>query len=255
MSTRDQSLNGRTVAAGLGLLAVSVTAAAQTASPAPAAQPPKGWQTTARLAAAMNRGNSDTVTVAGSVNTIKKWDRDEFTAGAAVNYGEESNRTTSSSLSGFAQYNHLFTDRLYAYGRVDALHDDLASLAYRVMLSPGVGYYVIKNDKMTLSGEVGPGWAIEQYHNESQKDYFTIRFGEKFGWQITKNARVWQTFDYSPQVDDWGNYFINAEVGIATKISEGFELSLIAQDTYRSRPATDRTENDFKLLAGVGYTF
>ena len=252
--TRKHSVNGaKAAASGLGLAVLSVATVGQAAEPA--AAPPKGWQTTARLAAALTRGNSDTVTVAGGVNTMKKWDRDELAFGAAVNYGEEEDRTTSSSLSGFGQYNHLFTDRFYVYGRVDALHDDLASLAYRVSFGPGAGYYFVKNDKITLSGEVGPGFVMEQYHNESQQEYFTIRFGEKFGWQITKNARIWQSLDYNPQVDDFGNYFLNAEVGIATKISEGFELSLIAQDTYRSRPADGRTENDFKLLAGVGYTF
>lgn len=247
--TRENSWDGAVIS-GLTLAILSTTAWAQAPEP-----PKKGWQTTARLAAAVNRGNSDTVTVAGSLNTGKKWDQNELAFGAAVNYGEESDQTTSSSVSGFGQYNRLFTERLYGYARVDALHDDLASLAYRVSFSPGVGYYVVKTDKLTLSGEVGPGFVMEQFHNESQKEYFTIRFGEKFGWQISKTARLWQSLDYSPQVDDFGNYLLNAEIGIATKISEGFELSLIAQDTYRSRPAEGRTENDFKLLAGVGYTF
>ncbi len=249
MTTRATSCD-RTLISGLTLALFSATALGQAPEPEK-----KGWQTTARLAAAVNRGNTDTVTVAGSVNTGKKWDQNELAFGAAMNYGEESDRTTSSSVSGFGQYNRLLTERLYGYARVDALHDDMASLAYRVTFSPGVGYYVIKTDKLTLSGEVGPGFVMERFHNESQEEYFTIRFGERFGWQISKTARLWQSLDYNPQVDDFGNYLLNAEVGIATRISEGFELNLTAQNTYRSRPAEGRTENDFKLLAGVGYTF
>lgn len=237
------------LASGLGLAAASLAALAQDA------EAPKGWKTSANVAAAMTRGNSDTVNVAAGLNTERKWDRDELAFGASVSYGEERDNVTASSISGYGQYNHLFTDRFYAYGRVDALHDDLASLAYRVALSPGVGYYLLKSDKFTLSGEFGPGFVMEKFHNESQQDYFTLRFGEKFGWQISKTSRLWQSFDYYPQVDDFGNYLMNAEIGIATKITEAMDLRLVAQDTYRSRPADGRTENDFKLMAGVGYTF
>lgn len=237
------------VASGLGLVAASLGALAQDAAA------PKGWKTTANLAAAMTRGNSDTVTVAAGLNAERKWDRDELSFGLNYSYGEDRDRTTASSISGFGQYNHLFTDRFYAYGRVDALHDDLASLAYRVAFSPGVGYYVLKDEKFTLSGEFGPGFVLEKFHHEDQHDYFTLRLGEKFGWQISKTARLWQSFDYYPQVDDFGNYLIQAEIGIATKVTEAMDIRLVAQDTYRSRPAEGRTENDFKLLAGVGYTF
>lgn len=237
------------VLSGLGLAAVATTALAQTA------EAPKGWKTTAQLGATITRGNSETTTVNGGLNTERKWAKDELAFGAAVTYGEDHNSVTASSITGFGQYNRLFTDRFYGYGRVDALHDDIANIAYRVTLSPGVGYYFLKNNKFTLSGEVGPGVVFEQLFNEDERTYATIRFGEKFTWQINKNARLWQTFDYQPKVDDWAEYVMNAEVGIATKITEHLDLRVVAQDTYRSRPAKDRKENDFKLIAGVGYTF
>lgn len=48
---------------------------------------------------------------------------------------------------------------------------------------------------------------------------------------------------------------MTAELGIATKITEALDLRGVASDNYRSRPAPGRTENDFKLVASVGYTF
>ena len=38
----------------------------------------------------------------------------------------------------------MFTDRFYGYARVDALHDGIADVEYRVTLSPGVSYYFAK---------------------------------------------------------------------------------------------------------------
>ena len=43
-----------------------------------------------------------------------------------------------------------------------------------------------------------------------------------------------------PQIDDWGNYVINAELGIETSISKSVNLRAYLQDTYRSEPATWR---------------
>ena len=69
-----------------------------------------------------------------------------------------SDRTKNADMArGFVQYNRLFTERLFGYGRVDALYDDVANIQYRVTLSPGLGYYFIKEPKTELSGEVGPG--------------------------------------------------------------------------------------------------
>lgn len=228
---------------------------------------PNTWKTTATIGAALTRGNSETLSVSGGINTQKNWDKNEVALGTGFAYAEDKDSVTASTINGFGQYNRLFSDRLFGFGRVDVLHDDVADIAYRIALSAGLGYYVVKTDKVTLTGEVGPGYIFERIgaerigpggtkeHYWDNRDYATIRFGEKFTWQMTQTARFWQTLEYQPMVEDWSDYVINAEAGIATKISEHFDLRLVAQDTYRSVPAAGRKENDFKLLAQIGYTF
>ncbi|MCX8109563.1 MAG: DUF481 domain-containing protein, partial [Verrucomicrobiae bacterium] len=199
--------------------------------------------------------------------TQKKWPKDEVALGTGFAYGEDEDSVTASSINGFGQYNRMFSGRLFVFGRVDALHDDIADVAYRVALSAGLGYYILKTDRLTLTAEIGPGYVFERIGAErigpggtvqrywDNRDYATIRFGEKFTWQITETARVWLAADYQPMVEDWSDYVVNAEAGIATRISEHLDLRLVAQDTYRSVPAAGRKENDFKLLAQIGYTF
>jgi len=245
----------------LGASAIA-TLIAQDAAPNPTA-----WKTTATLGAALTRGNSETLSVSGGINTMKKWQQNELSFGSGFAYSEDKDSVTASTINGFGQYNRLFSDRLFGFGRVDALHDDVSDIAYRVTVSAGLGYYLIKNDKVTLTVEAGPGYVFERIaalrdmgsgyvqRYWDDRDYATIRFGEKFTWQITKTARFWQGVEYQPRVDDWSDYVITAEAGIATKISEHFDLRLVAQDTYRSVPAAGREENDFKLLGQIGYTF
>jgi len=229
------------------------SAAEATADPA---VDPTAWKSSAAISVTLTAGNSDTMMVNGSVLSEKKWARNELSLGAGVTYGEDEDDVNASAVTGFGQYNRLFSDRFYAYARTDALHDDIAKVAYRVTLGPGAGYYFIKNDKFTLSGEAGPGIVFEKLFDEDDRAYWTVRFGEKFTWQINERSRFWQTVDYSPKVDEWvDDYVLTAEAGIETDITKHLALRVVAQDVYRSRPAEDREENDFRLMAGVAYKF
>lgn len=216
---------------------------------------PTRWKTTAAVAATVTRGNSETVTATASINTAKKWSSNELGFGTSVTYGEQRDETTASSVTAYGQYNRLLTERFFGYARADVLHDDIARINYRITLSPGAGYYFIKNDKFTLNGEVGPGYVIEKFRNQDEEDYLTIRFAERFTWAITDTSRLWQSLTFSPKIDEWEDHFIEAEIGIATKITTALDLRVVANYTHRSEPAAGRKKDDFKLMAGVGYTF
>src|SRR6476661_3530049 len=88
----------------------------------------------------------------------KKWGAHEMRLGADATYGELEEEKSAEALHGFAQYNRLFTQRAYGYARLDALHDAIADIEYRFTVSPGAGYYMIKNPSTTLSGEAGPAF-------------------------------------------------------------------------------------------------
>ena len=157
---------------------------------------------------------------------------------------------------GFAQYNRLFSDRIYAFARVEARHDDLADLAYRVALSPGAGYYLIKKTNMDLCFEAGPGYVFEKL-GSVENDYATLRAGEKFHYALSDRARLWQTLEWQPQVDKFNNYVANAEIGLEADLTKDkkFALRTFLQDTYANEPAPGREKNDVKLVTSVAYKF
>ena len=152
--------------------------------------------------------------------------------------------------------NRLFTERLYGYGRVDGLYDAVADINYRFTFSPGAGYYFIKKKTMDLSGEIGPSYIVEKL-GHSRENFATLRVAEKFHYQLSDQARVWETAEWLPQVDKFKNYIINAEVGIEADLSQSKKTSLrcYIDDTYNSIPAAARKKNDVKLVAAVAYKF
>jgi putative salt-induced outer membrane protein YdiY len=232
------------------LPAVVLPAVAQTATNTP----PRKWESSAALGATVTAGNSDTVLFTADVSTLRNWERDKFTAGVAGGYGEDNSEVNNEFLRSFAQYNRAITDRFYAYGRADFLYDGIADIDYRFALSPGVGYHLVKNDRMTLSAEVGPGYVWERLGGEDDS-YATLRVGERFTFKINDRARVWQSLEFVPQVEDFGNYFLSAELGVEADITKQISLRVVASNQYRSEPAPGSEENDFRLIAGVGYKF
>jgi putative salt-induced outer membrane protein YdiY len=221
----------------------------------PAAEPPKpAWESSAFLGLTLTRGNSDSVLFAANVKTSKKEKQNEWAFGADGTYGETDSVKNSQTLHGYGQYNCLFGDRLFGYFRADALHDGIADIGYRVVLSPGAGYYLIKEKATSLAVEVGPGYVFEK-RGGSDDSFATLRVAERFEHKFSDRARVWQSVEYLPEVGDWPNYVINFEAGIAATITKNVELSVVLQDNYINRPALGRECNDVKLISGVTCKF
>jgi putative salt-induced outer membrane protein len=231
---------------GAAVLACGGEAIAQTST--------NKWEKSASLGLSLTKGNSDTLLFTGDVLAARKWTQDELNLGASVSYGENSSVKNNESMRAFGQWNHLFSDRFYGYGRVEGLHDAVADVEYRVTLSPGVGYYFIKDERMRLSGEAGPGVVFEK-QGSIEKTYFTARLAEKFDYKISDRARVWQSVEFLPQIDDLNNYIINAEIGVEAALTKKTSLRVYVQDTYDNEPAPGRKNNDIKLVSAIALKF
>lgn len=255
-----------------GMVVGSLWIGAQIASaqdPAPAApkEPPKpkGWESSAAAGLTLTKGNSESFMATLTLNSSRKWERDEVLLGGGAGYGETKTvkwgdpsngekSKTQDYLMGFGQYNHLFTERLYGGVRLDGLHDAISGIEYRFSLSPILGYYLVKEQRTTLAGEAGPTFIYENKGGD-KKGYVGLRFAERFEHKFNDRSRLWQSAEYIPQVDDFNNYLLNFELGVSTKITQSVGLRVVMQDNYVNKPAPGRRTNDLKLVAGVDYSF
>ena len=269
------SLTGLLVPAVLTTILISAASpgGAQDAKPEAAKPPEKGWETSASAGLTMARGNSKSFMVSAGINTSRKWSKDEALLGGSAGYGTSTavNRAdglpdtetkSDDYLKGFAQWNHLFSETLYVGLRLDATHDDIADVNYRFTLSPLAGYYFIKSATTTLAGEAGPSFIYEQVGGDEQF-YVGVRLAERFEHKFTSGARVWQTAEIIPQVDDFSNFIFNFEIGVEAPITKKFSVRAVLQDTYDNQPAKvtgaagtrEKLKNDAKLIAGLAYKF
>ncbi len=120
------------------------------------------WESSLGFGFTLTHGNSDTLLATGNIQTHKKTLENEISLGADGAYGQNNSVENVNNAHGFSQYNHLFSERFFGYLRADALHDEIADLEYRVTLSPGVGYYFLRQTNTTLAGEFGPAMVFER---------------------------------------------------------------------------------------------
>ena len=263
------------------LAAVAMTfavLAGQTSVQAADAKPEdKGWESNAGAGVSLARGNTKNFLATISIDSTRKWTKDEALLGAKAGYGktttpapgpgQDENRTEGFA-KGFGQFNHLFTERVYGALRVDALNDDIADISYRVSIAPLGGYYFIKSATTTLNADIGPAWVIERLGpapddtivlgrdgEQGARGYLALRLGERFEHKFTGGARLWQTADLTPEVENWENYVFNFTIGISAPITKALGMQVVADDTYDHQPAPGRLKNDFKLTAGLTYKF
>ncbi|KAB2653586.1 MAG: DUF481 domain-containing protein [Verrucomicrobia bacterium] len=229
-------------------------ASSQTA--APVAAPAAKWETTAAAGLSLTRGNSDTVLTTLGLDSKRKWDSDEALLGISGGYGKSQGVRNTDFVQAFGQWNHLLSERGYGGIRADGNHDGISKLSYRLRVSPLAGYYLIKEEKTSLSVEAGPSIVTEKFIDNSVDTYAAARFGEKFEHKLSDTAKVWQTAEYIPQVDRWvEKYIIAAEIGISSAVTKQWDMRVVAQVNHDSEPVQDRKQNDFRLIAGTGYKF
>jgi putative salt-induced outer membrane protein YdiY len=247
---------------------LSVTAA-ESSTNAPAAakppttppKPPSPWHTTASINAAVSRGNADTLLMGAAINSLRKWDKNEIALGADGTFGSNSDpttrkeTTTAQNYGLYAQYNRMLSDRGYLGVRSDARQDRIAFIDYRATVAPALGYYVVKNDRLKLKLENGPAFIFERLKGAGTANYLTLRVAEEVQWKINDRASIVQSMEYLPQVEDFGNYVVNLNLSLSTKITEKASATITFQDFYRSVPAPGRRGNDLRLMAGISYSF
>lgn len=234
---------------------------AQDASAVPEPEKKPKWESSAGVGLTLTDGNSETVLFTADVKTQKIWDKNEIRLGADVAYGETENRLTYENeknqeiYRAFGQYNRLFpNERTYGYFKVDAMRDEIALVDYRFTFSPGLGHYLVKNETTSLSVEAGPGYVIERVDGD-EDDYVSLRLGERFEHKFNDKVRMWQTAEIMPQVDDFDNYLVNAEIGVEASLTEKLSLRSTLSGTYDSQPAADREKEDIKLITSLVYKF
>ena len=242
------------IVASSSLVAFSDNNASEPAPTVAAPEVKYPWESHADAGLTITSGNKDTVLGTIALGTARKTPKNEYTFEADGGYGKADDTVNQNYLHGVGQWNHLFSERAFSYVHVEGMHDEVASIDYRLSISPGAGYYLLKETNTTLAVEVGPGFVSQRLGGET-KNYATLRLAERFEHKFSANTRVWQSAELLPQVDRWQNCIVNAELGAEASMTSNLSLRVVLSDTYNTEPAFNRKRNDIKLVSSLSYKF
>ena len=213
------------------------------------------FETTVSAGATLTDGNSETLQAnAGIIAKGEQENLGSVRMGVEGSYGEttvnDQKETTVENATAFANAKKTLSETTFSYMDTSFLYDNIARIDYRATLGPGAGLFLIKNGATKLSLEAGLSYIWEDVADISD-DYAAVRTAERFEHRLSQNATIWQSLEFLPQIDDFKNYLINAEIGAEAALNSRLNLRLVLQNRYDSEPGAGLVENDLSLIAGV----
>ena len=231
------------------LIAAALSLAATIASATPSAT--NVWETTLSLGLSSSDGNTKSQLFNGSwLSEYMDEAGDDVRIGLDALNGETDSKKSADSVKGFVDYKYSLSDRWYGLVDISALYDSVADISYRVIGTPGVGYYLLKDSKATLSLDLGPSYVMEKVGGE-KNDYAAARASERYERKLSATAKCWQSLEYIPQIDDFDNYLVNGEIGVEAALTTKFNVRLVFKDQYDNVPAEGRVRNDTQVIAAL----
>lgn len=164
-------------------------------------------------------------------------------------YGKVDGKQSVGKANGAFQFNRLMSGRAYYTFKATAEHDSIRNLKYRMQISPGVGYYVIKNPKNSLALESGLMYRNEE-ESHAKNDEWGGRFAERYTYTFKPKSRFWCNAEITPEYNLY-DYILIAETGVETPLTKDISIRLVMRDVYDSAVEKNIGKNEFTLRASL----
>lgn len=149
-----------------------------------------------------------------------------------------------------------FSDRLFGFGAASYERDEIQGLKVRTDPNAGLGYRFVKQDNLTISGRIGPGYVYQKYFAGNTDDYFTILFGGDLDASLPYDSKLRVRLVYMPSVSDWtDNYLFRGSLDWTAPIIGMLDFKFTIFDTYNSKPAPNAQKNSFITTVGFSFRF
>lgn len=216
-----------------------------------------GWRGSLSGSLSAADGNSDVVDVAIGARLgygTELWNHD---FALVYNYGEGSNRRTSSTTNEnklLAAYDisRYFTERAYVYGNVRYTYDDIGPFEHDLVVGIGPGYHVVDTATTAWRLQAGPAYRRLVDQTGGSEDELAATIGSKFWHQLTETAVLTNNTDVVWSESDT---LIANDLGVNFALSNALTLRTSLQTEYHSDPAPGFDDTDHTLGASIIYSF
>jgi putative salt-induced outer membrane protein YdiY len=219
----------------------------------------KGFHTGLAAGLSLNDGNNDNMQA--NLSLISEGEKEglgSIRMGIEGNYGEstvdDETDTTAENIRAFIGTKRTLTECTFLAGDFSVLYDNVAEIDYRAVVSIAPGTFLTKNESTKVSVEFGPAYVWEDVADISD-DHAALRLAQRVDHQFSETAKIWESVEYIPDLEDFDRYLIVAEIGAEAALNAHMNLRVVLQDRYDSAPGEGLEYNDLSLISGISVSF
>jgi putative salt-induced outer membrane protein YdiY len=223
-------------------------ATAQQADPVP-----KGLSGSASFGLSLTQGNTDTLTVNATDDSIYdpktknliKWN-------ALFLRGRQNGVLSVNRVAASVRDEYTVSKHFFMFAQLDALHDTFKGVDYLYAPTGGIGYKAIDTKRTTLDFNAGVGAVLEKDTDVDPTGSGAGTFGEKFVYQFTEAMTLKESLNTLFKENDLADWLYAFDVGASVKINSRFSLSFDLLDTFKNRPVDGLThKHDLALVTSI----
>jgi putative salt-induced outer membrane protein YdiY len=222
------------------------------------------------LGIAAAAGNSETLSITNALTAARVTNNDKLSIYANQIYakGEIGNTLglTAQSLKGGWAYNRNTGKRSFVSFFDDYVNDKFQNLRFRGVFGGGGGFHPVATDRTKLDLAAGFSLDHESYSEAiapvkpgsspaMTRNSGEIYWGDDLIFKVNKASSLTQSFRMFNNVSDTGEYRMNFNLGMATKIAKWLSWQITASDNYITDPVPGKKTNDLLISSGIRVTF
>ncbi|OQD46525.1 hypothetical protein BIY37_02890 [Candidatus Brocadia sapporoensis] len=223
--------------------------------------PPKTWKghIDAGLTAKDGNTESTTANLKGGYANERECDNIYFDAIAlyeiVTNRDTNVDEVTVNEQRATGKYEYKHTPRFYSFFNQYLEHDEIESLNYRSISSPGVGYRFLDSERLKYKAEAGPAYTLERFHGGITEDSLGVRVGQRLDWQFWRDTKFYAKSEFVESAEDTNDWRVYSGLGLRHNLTKSIAVSFEYLDQYNNMPAEGKMKEDRTFIGSVGYNF
>ena len=200
-----------------------------------------------------SRGNTDNLGInleaSAEYKTAGPWSYD---GKALFVKREEDGDATDERYEAVGSANYYFSERMYAYGRLQWRKDLFGGVREEYIPSAGLGRVLIDTGAHHLKGEIGVGYKFAELEDGTDEDNPVATGGLKYKWKISESAEFIQNLSTEWTQD---NTYVESETALRTTIigNLGAKFSYVVK--HNTDVTDDSANTDFYTTFALDYAF
>ena len=215
------------------------------------------WGGSLDAAISATRGNSDTETVNFGVRAarVSPHNKLSFYLMSILSDSAGGSRAPAfaNTLRGGYRYEVNVSRRSFSFSFTDFEHDQFQGLSLRLVGGGGMGFNLVKNPKTSFQIFSGGSMNREHFRNGIQRHSREFVLGNDFVRQVNRNVSVTETLFMYPNLSDRGQYRVNLDSSIVTRLNNWLGWQVTVSNRYVSNPASNSKNNDLLLTTGIRF--